>query len=419
MTDRLPVVFITPTLCHGGAERVLHEVVANLDRERFERHVVCFVQGADVFRFDADVSVHVASARFQGWSTNGLTARLFRNATTVIRLSRVLDRLPPNAVLVPFLARPTTAYTLLAQPFGQRPVIASLHTTESVYMRFAIRSPLRRRIESRVLTFACRHSNEIVAVSEGVKNDLVGFGVSPGKIRIIPNPLNLDIIRKQAASGDFGHCLEQAETTFVHIGRLSPEKNHRLLIEAAAVLRERYERFQVLIAGTGDQEASIRRWIQEASLEDKIFLLGRVDNPYALMAGARALILTSHYDSSPMVLKEAMASGTAVISVDCPHGPSEILQQGRFGILVPSNQPAALARAMFDIAQDDVHHRQLVQQGGRRSLDYDVKEIIKDWEKLFDQYWKPSTKSRAFASISGVSTSCQKAFPISRTRIRA
>jgi glycosyltransferase involved in cell wall biosynthesis len=387
---RLPLIFIIPVLHYGGAERVLHEIVINLDRKRFEQHVVFFVKGDSVFRFRPDVSLHFLSPRSKQWAAGSFFSKSIRNCKTIFRLHKLLKCFPQNAILIPFFARPTTAYTILARPSIKRPVIASLHTTESIYLKFNIRNRLRCWFESKFLEFACKRSNEIVAVSEGVREDLIRkYHISPEKILVIQNPLDLDMIKKRAAAPTpFSHLFDEEKTTFVHIGRLSFEKNHRLLIEASAILRRRYENFQVLVAGTGDQEKNIRRWIEEAELTDKIFLLGTVHNPYALMAGARALLLTSLYDSSPMVLKEAMASGTAVISVDCPHGPSEILEQGRLGILVPENDPTALAHAMFDIAHDDARRESLIQKGRMRSIDYDVKQIIRAWEHLFEKYRK-------------------------------
>lgn len=391
---RLPVLFIIPVLNYGGTERVLHEIVENLDARRYERHVLCFVKEEMPFRFDPDVFLHFLSPRINRWTAASFSSRVARNCKTLFRLSRFLNCLPRDAVLIPFLARPTTAYTVLAQPFGKRPVIASLHSTESIDMRFNIRSRLKRWLEARFLEFACARTIEIVAVSEGVRNDLIHkFRISPEKVMVIENPLDLDMIRERAAvPSPFDQLCRGGHTTFVHVGRLSVEKNHRLLVDASAMLRTHYENFRVLVAGTGDQEADIRRRIIEKNLTDKIFLLGGVDNPYALMAKARALLLTSHYDSSPMVLKEAMASGTAVISVNCPHGPSDILQHGRSGILIPENDPKALAKAMFDIAHDDALHDSLIQKGRIRAADYSMKRIIKLWEDMLDRYGNGCSK---------------------------
>jgi glycosyltransferase involved in cell wall biosynthesis len=86
-----------------------------------------------------------------------------------------------------------------------------------------------------------------------------------------------------------------------------------------------------------------------------------------------------------MVLKEAMASGTAVISVDCPHGPGDILQKGIYGMLIPPDNPKALADAMLTLANDDRLHKDLVQKGLSRADRYDIGNIIHQWQDLFLQ----------------------------------
>ncbi len=76
---------------------------------------------------------------------------------------------------------------------------------------------------------------------------------------------------------------------------------------------------------------------------------GFVDNPYAFMARAAVFVLSSTYEGLPGVLIEALACGCPVVSTDCPSGPREILDQGRFGPLVPVGDDAALAAAIEDV----------------------------------------------------------------------
>ena len=217
-----------------------------------------------------------------------------------------------------------------------------------------------------------------------MQSDLINnFSVPATKIRVIDNPVDLaKIYRMKADTPIFKFADPSTKTIFVHIGRLSVEKNHRLLIQAAAILKDLALNFLILIAGAGDQEMNIRGWIQDANLQDRVIMLGSVNNPYALMNRARALLLTSHYDSSPMVLKEAMASGTAVISVDCPHGPADILKSGKYGMIVAPNDPNALANAMLSIANDDRLFVDLVQKGQKYVGRYDIGSIVDQWQEL-------------------------------------
>ena len=80
---------------------------------------------------------------------------------------------------------------------------------------------------------------------------------------------------------------------------------------------------------------------------DAVELPGFVHNPYAYMAKASVFALSSQWEGSPNVLAEALAAGTPVVATDCPSGPREILQNGRYGALVPVNDAAALGQALL------------------------------------------------------------------------
>jgi len=367
---------------------VLFDVVDNLDEKLFERHIISFAKKTDSpFQFKSSITLHHLFSENQILKPKSFIQKGIIVGKILCRLYRKLATFPKAAVIVPFLARPTTCYTVLTQLFSKRRIIASVHTTESKYMEFNFDSRFKKIVEHLMVKIACRGADKIVAVSESVKSDLIRNYLIPEEdIRVISNPINLSKIeRLKTNPAPIWLKLGTKKTIFVHIGRLSAEKNHKLLIQAAANLIDSGLDFVILIAGAGDQEINIRSWIQAAKLQDRVIMLGSVNNPYALMASARALLLTSHYDSSPMVLKEAMASGTAVISVDCPHGPADILKDGKYGLLVPPGDPQALAGAMLTVARDDLLFKRLVRNGHKRALIYDIEKIIPQWEKMFWQ----------------------------------
>lgn len=88
-------------------------------------------------------------------------------------------------------------------------------------------------------------------------------------------------------------------------------------------------------------------------MSDQVALLGHVDNPLPLMRAADALVLASEREGFSIVLVEAMACGTPVVSTDCPHGPAELLDAGRYGHLVPVGDAAAMSRAMLSVLAGD------------------------------------------------------------------
>lgn len=136
-----------------------------------------------------------------------------------------------------------------------------------------------------------------------------------------------------------------APPVILAVGRLQRQKDFPTLIRAFARLRQQRP-CRLLILGEGSGRPGLERLLRELGLEQAVALPGFVANPYPYMARASLLVLSSAWEGSPNVLTEAMALGTPVVATDCPSGPAEILQQGRFGPLAPVGDAEALAAAM-------------------------------------------------------------------------
>jgi glycosyltransferase involved in cell wall biosynthesis len=104
---------------------------------------------------------------------------------------------------------------------------------------------------------------------------------------------------------------------------------------------------RLIILGDGSERPALERLIEERGLQNFVRLPGFVVNPYAYMARAAVFVLSSIHEGLPNVLMEALACGTPVVSTDCPSGPRQILDGGRYGPLVPVGDPEALAEAIL------------------------------------------------------------------------
>jgi glycosyltransferase involved in cell wall biosynthesis len=130
------------------------------------------------------------------------------------------------------------------------------------------------------------------------------------------------------------------------VGRLVPQKNFALLIDAFACLRRRRPA-RLAILGDGALRGELTARIEALGLGDAAALLPGDPNPWRYMKRAAVVALTSHYEGFGNVLVEAMATGVPVVSADCPHGPAEILGHGDWGLLVRSPTPENFAQAMM------------------------------------------------------------------------
>jgi len=192
----------------------------------------------------------------------------------------------------------------------------------------------------------------IVAVSQGVADDMAAAtGIAARRIEVIHNPVFDDQLLTRAAA-DVGHpWLNEPIPIFVSAGRLVEQKNHAMLLRGFAAYRQQHAG-RLMIFGEGPKREELIDLATALGIAADVEFCGFVENPLPYYRYAKAFILTSRFEGFGNVLVEAMACGLPVISADCPHGPAEILDGGKFGLLVPVDDVAALAGAMAeDMAQ--------------------------------------------------------------------
>ncbi len=227
---------------------------------------------------------------------------------------------------------------------------------------------LRYRALPPLVRWAYPRADAVVAVSEGVRQDLLGL-VGAGlarRLHTIANPV-LDAAPTpdaQAAAVSPGEALAPPATpstpstpphpwladrslrVVLGVSRLSAEKDIPTLLHAFQALHVQRPQTRLLLAGDGPERAALQGRIQALGLSDVAALVGRVQGPQAWMRQAAVFALASQYEGFGNVLVEALAQGCAVVATDCPVGPREILQGGRWGALVPVGDSAAMALAL-------------------------------------------------------------------------
>lgn len=237
----------------------------------------------------------------------------------------------------------------LAQISSRKPlrVCATLHNTYS--RTLATRSPAKRRSQLTRLRRFYPRNDAVIAVSRGVAEDFLDLvPLPPSRMHVIPNPVVTPEIERLAALDPAHPWLEPGQPPlFLAVGRLHPQKDYPTLLRACAAMPQT-PAWRLLILGEGELRPYLELLIGELGLAGRVALGGQVSNPYAYMARARLLVLSSAWEGFGNVLVEAMAVGTPVVATDCPHGPGEILDKGRLGALVPVGDAEALAAAISD-----------------------------------------------------------------------
>jgi glycosyltransferase involved in cell wall biosynthesis len=223
--------------------------------------------------------------------------------------------------------------------------IVSEHAPLSLQIRR--QGTLRYRVLPPLVRWAYPRAAAVVAVSAGVRQDLLGL-VGPGlapRLHTIANPVLDAAPAANAAAGTPLHpwLLDSSLRVVLSVSRLSPEKDIPSLLQAFARVHRQLPQTRLLLAGDGPERAHLARLIEHLGLGTAAQLAGRVQQPQAWMQRAAVFALASQYEGFGNVLVEALASGCPVVATDCPVGPREILEDGRWGSLVPVGDVAALA----------------------------------------------------------------------------
>jgi len=243
------------------------------------------------------------------------------------------------------------------------PLVFRLGTTVSINL--ASRGVLDRWLQRTSMARLYRFSQRVLVPSQGVADDLSRYtGLPQEKIRVVPSPgIPDDLLSRTQPLPDHPWFREREMPVILAAGELGARKDFTTLLRAFARLRDRRP-CRLVIIGRGKQRDQLLELADTLGISEAVNLPGFVEQPYPFMAHADLFALTSRWEGLGLVLVEALALGTPVVSTDCPSGPAEILQQGRFGRLVPVGDAEALASAM-EATLDESGTREFLQQAAR------------------------------------------------------
>jgi glycosyltransferase involved in cell wall biosynthesis len=252
----------------------------------------------------------------------------------------------------------------------------------------------RQNLLGRVKTWLMSHCyprhDYVVGVSKGVANDLKAM--LPGsreRCIHIYNGIDLDAVLQQstAASSEAPVRARQdgadAEPLLrvVALGRLAPAKGFETLIEAARLLDDPRVTFDIV--GEGPDQVALQKQIDRTRSRSQVRLLGHRNNPFPLVARGNVFVLTSIRESFGNVLIEALALGVPIIATNCPYGPAEILDHGKYGVLVPVSDAPALAEALRKLLADETVRANFAIKGPQRAADFSLEQHCRQVVALF------------------------------------
>jgi L-malate glycosyltransferase len=290
----------------------------------------------------------------------------------VVALARVLRRFRPE-VMHHHTSHAITLGTLASFALGRIPTVASRRVS------FALsRNPLAG------WKYTCR-VDRIIAVSEGIRDQLCSTGIPRARIAVIHSAIDLDRFRNLPAREEIRRSLGYAPQDFVvgSVGHLAEHKGHAVLVEAAGRLAAGHGHLRYLVVGAGEREDTLRRQIRELKLEKEFRLLGFAEEVAGILPALDLFVFPSlSGEGSPAVLKEAMACGLPVVA-SAISGVEEVIHDGQEGLLTPPGDATALEAAILRFASDRSLRIECGIRGREQVLRFGIEKLIDQTESLY------------------------------------
>ena len=354
----------------GGAQRVQLSLLERLDQRRFDIRLV--------YLHDGGAMASIIPSNLSPTFLLREGSSLKRNGIKVLKSLREMTRWSD---LVFGMQEGTPLYlAAIVGRIERRPVVGWVHTTWT------------QMLEERLSNWHGSASaalyplmRSIVCVSDGVASDLIAWNRRLARKALsIPNPVDLDSVKQLAREPfpDWANTIF-AKPTIIGVGRFAAVKRFDLLIRAFAEAHAKGVDANLLILGEGELRPELEALIRELGIEDRAFLPGFQLNPYPFIKAAAVAVSTSDYEGFSMAILEAMALGTPVISTDCPYGPSELLQGGKCGMLVPVGSVSELATGISAAVRHTGCWNERVESAIQHSYQFDAERIAREFERFF------------------------------------
>lgn len=373
-SDPIRLVFLTPTLAPGGAERQQLLLAERLPRPEFEVRFVCLLErGAWASRVESlgipvDVLGLSRPTRLVDprWAIDGL------------RASGRYRRLVRNADIVDAWLAPSFTYAALNQPLARVPVLIA--GRRSMSHLYAGKLPVRRALTS----WAARRADAVVANSQAAAREVVdGDGVPRERVVVIPNAvvtveLEAAKIARQRQAWGFGGD----ELVVGCVANYKPGKGLETLLEVAVRIHAEAPRLRYVLVGDGPSRDSLDKAIDRLGLRSIVLLAGRVDDARTLYPSFDIAVQTSSSEGLPNAVLEAAAAGRPIVATNVG-GTAEVIDTAERGVLVRPEDPDELGRALLRLAADPTLRDAMGRAALERSADFSVARLVDTTSDLY------------------------------------
>ena len=292
--------------------------------------------------------------------------RIFRQ-----KMKETITTFQPDAIVVAF---PLTEFFLddLIRIVGRTPVIVESHLAYGY-------EAIERGYTEKILDVffppqrAVRKSDLLVALTE---RDAKIWRKHHHRVCVIPNPITYYPVPLPN--------VEKIDGRIICVGRISPQKRFDRMVDAFALIADKYPKWRIDIYGGGEEQGLflLNQQIRARGLEGRVIVYPPVNDIYVEYQRSQFLVLSSDFEGFGLVIVEAMACGIPVIATDCPSGPSEIIDDGKTGLLAKMDVKDLADKMEWMITHEE-ERKNMGAQAYEAVARYRKDIIIPEWEKAY------------------------------------
>ncbi|WP_051258410.1 glycosyltransferase [Atopococcus tabaci] len=350
---------LVPSMAGGGAEKVVVNLLRNIDKEAFDVHLVLVrAEGPYMDLVPDSISMTDLNAPRVRYALTKLIKTL--NSIQPELIFSTLDELNLALVLVkPFLKQsPKLIVREANTPSKTLSTLSSLDKTitQFLYRRFYPKADL------------------IIAQCDAMKQDIIRtYNLPSEKITYIYNPLDIHDIRNKALKEN---PYDTRNINLLAVGRLSYQKGFDVLLRAFKHVLQEEPSARLTLLGEGELLEDLSQLAVDLQIDKQVDFSGFKKNPYPYYFHADTYVLSSRWEGFPNSLLEALACGTKVVATDCQSGPREILLNNDYGLLVEEENPEALAAGILESIRGE-------NKSSNRADRYHIDSIMTEYEEVF------------------------------------
>ena len=336
----------------GGAERVI-SVLANYFANRYSVEIVCLSGNSSFYFLNNNVTLTYLEPKYG----NNLVKKfiwLLRNVRS-------------DSLVIAFMVN-VYLFTLAALLFRNVKIVVSERNDPTVHI-------LPIRIMRKLLIW---RAQKLVVQT----HDIASYfpRLMQNKIEIVYNPISDKYVWRSGISA-------QKEKVIVTVGRLSPQKNHKMLINAFSFIVLEHPDYQLHIYGEGEIEEETKAYVKAKNLEGKVFFKGKCDTLWDVLPKAEIFALSSDYEGMSNALIEAMYVGLPVVTTEVS-GTKELIESGKNGIVVPVGDEQKFTEALEKLIQDENLRIQLAKNAVQIIGKVQPLAIMNQWENIISEVFK-------------------------------